>query len=164
MNAARRLLRAGALAVVATALLAAVAGCNKRVDMSAVPGSGDAAQASPASSKAFTILAGSELKDIEPALVQAGKDAGVEVRLTYAGTLDIVERINAGDSSTPSCRPTARTPPRAATKPLAREKLFYSRVALGVKADKLKALGWDQARADLARHRRRASRASCATR
>ncbi|WP_439332960.1 hypothetical protein, partial [Streptococcus pneumoniae] len=29
------------------------------------------------------------------------------------------------------------------SKPLAREKLFYSRIALGVKAAKLKALGWD---------------------
>ena len=30
-----------------------------------------------------------------------------------------------------------------ARKPLARDKLFYSRIALGVKAGPLKALGWD---------------------
>jgi len=120
----------------AAVLLAAgvLAGCGRKDEPSAV-----AASSTGSGGATFTVLAGSEVRDIEPALVQAARDAGVALRLTYAGTLDIVERVNAGEAVDAILPASGAYPTLAlATKPLAREKLFYSRVALGVKADTLK--------------------------
>lgn len=122
-----------ALGLTAAALLT---GCGKK----------DAPAPSAAAPQAatFSILAGSELKDLEPAITAAARAAGVEVKLSYAGTLDAVERLNAGEAFDALLPPNGAYPALAlASKPLARDKLFYSRIALGVKAAKLKALGWD---------------------
>src|SRR5262249_39121678 len=60
------------------------------------------------------------------------------------GTLDIVERVNAGERFDAIRPPNGAYPVLALqAKPLARDKLFYSRVALGVKPATLQALGWD---------------------
>ncbi len=123
-------------ALAATAALTALllAGCGRK----------DTPADAPAATAPFSILAGSELKDLEPALTAAARTAGVEVRFTYAGTLDAVERLNAGEAFDALLPPNGAYPSLAlATQPLAREKLFYSRIALGVKAARLKALGWD---------------------
>lgn len=114
-----------------------LAGCGRKDE----PAPGAAATPAPA---AFTILAGSELKDLEPAITAAARGAGVEVQMSYAGTLDAVERINAGERFDALLPPNGAYPALALdTKPLARDKLFYSRIALGVKAAKLRQLGWD---------------------
>ena len=140
MSTLGRLVRGAALALAAAAL-ACAAGCNRRAETANDAG---AAPAASTSGRPFTILAGSELKDLEPALVAAGRGAGVEVKLSYAGTLDIVERINAGEKFDAILPPNGAYPALAlTTKPLARDKLFYSRVALGVKQAKLNELGWD---------------------
>ena len=92
----------------------------------------------------FSILAGSELKDLEAAITAAAQAAGLEVKFSYAGTLEIVERINAGERFDAILPAHGAYPALALdTKALAREKLFYSRIALGVKTAKLKELGWD---------------------
>jgi len=140
MSTLGRLVRGAALALAAAAL-ACAAGCNRGAESA-----NDAGAASPASTsgRPFTILAGSELKDLEPALVAAGRGVGVDVKLSYAGTLDIVERINAGEKFDAILPPNGAYPALAlTTKPLARDKLFYSRVALGVKQAKLNELGWE---------------------
>lgn len=128
-------LRAAAAAGLTLALLA----CDKQ----------DAAPAAPpppaTAGTEFTILAGSELHDIEPVLLGAAQQAGVTLKLAYAGGLDIVERVNAGERFDAILPANGAYPSLAlTTKPLAREKLFYSRVALGVKAPKLQSLGWDK--------------------
>jgi len=117
------------------ALTLAATGCGRK----------DApAASSDAGAAAFTILAGSELKDLEPALMEAARGAGVSIKLSYAGTLDAVERVNAGEAFDALLPPNGAYPALALnTKPLAREKLFYSRIALGVKPASFKALGWD---------------------
>ena len=144
MNALRRLARGATLVLVAATLLAGVAGCDKRGD-NASGAAPSTATAAPAAAHAFTILVGSELKDLEPALVEAGRGAGLDVKFSYAGTLDIVERINAGDKFDAILPPNGAYPALAlTTHPLTRDKLFYSRVAIGVKGAKLKALGWDR--------------------
>jgi Ca-activated chloride channel family protein len=132
-----------AAAAAAGALLLAATGCGRHRDADpqtrAVPASAHGGAAP------FSILAGSELKELEPAIVAAGHDAGVEVRLSYAGTLDIVERVNAGERFDAILPPNGAYPVLALeAKPLARDKLFYSRVALGVKPAALAALGWDR--------------------
>ena len=141
MTAAPRQRCAGAALWMAAAALTALltlGGCGKREEpKAAAPAASDTA--------AFTVLAGSEVRDIEPALVKAAQDAGVTLKLSYAGTLDIVERINAGERFDAILPANGAYPSLAlATKPLAREKLFYSRVVLGVKSAKVRELGWQQ--------------------
>lgn len=105
----------------------------------------DGQRAAQADAQAFSILAGSELKPLEAAIRQAAHGAGVELRFEYAGTLDIVERIEAGEHFDAILPPNGAYPVLALSQPpLAREKLFYSRVALGVKAPLAAALGWDR--------------------
>ena len=87
-SAGRRMpLRLLFAAMFALALLA----CGKRDE----PPAGVQAPIVPR--EAFTILAGSELKDLEAAIVSAANAAGIDLKLSYAGTLDIVERINSGE-------------------------------------------------------------------
>lgn len=118
------------------AVLLALAACGKQPAASADNGAG----ATP-----FTVLAGSELKDLEAPLIAAARAAGVDLQLSYAGTLDIVERINAGEHFDAILPPNGAYPALALqTKLLARDKLFYSRIALGVKAVKAAELGWDR--------------------
>ena len=128
-----------ALAFVA-ALSLGLGACGKDVSL------GTAGWGSPvADTAAFTILAGSELKDIEGPIVDAAKAAGVEVKFSYAGTLDIVERINAGERFDAILPPNGAYPALALqSKPVARDKLFYSRIALGVKNAKAAQLGWNR--------------------
>lgn len=131
MTSRRRWL--GALA--ALGLVVGLGGCGRN----------DGASAPSGPAGAVTILAGSELRDVEPQLLKAAADAGVPVKLSYAGTLDIVERVNAGEHVDMILPPSGAYPSLAlTTPPRAREKLFYSRVVLGVRADKLRALGWDR--------------------
>ncbi len=122
---------------VGAALALALVACGKRES----PSPDVVASAAPPA--AFTILAGSELKDLEAAIVSAARTAGVELKLSYAGTLDIVERVNAGERFDAILPPNGAYPALALhEKPLARDKLFYSRIALGVKAAKAAELGW----------------------
>lgn len=93
----------------------------------------------------LSILAGSELKELEPDILNAARSAGVTVGLAYAGTLEMVDRVNQGDPVDAILPPNGAYPSLALTrKPVAKEKLFYSRVALGVKESKARALGWDR--------------------
>jgi Ca-activated chloride channel family protein len=134
--------RRGRLARVigAVALLILGAGCGQRDTPAAAP-----APAPTTDLPAFSVLAGSELKDLEPALIAAAQGAGVKLELSYAGGLDIVERINAGEHFDAILPANGAYPALALqSKPLARDKLFYSRIALGVKPAKAAALGWDK--------------------
>lgn len=130
-----------------------LAGCGKSPEPA--PQAAAKADAPAGPQGAFTVLAGSELKDVAPALEQAATAAGVPLKLSYAGTLEMVERINAGEQYDAILPPNGAYPALAlANKPLAREKLFYSRVALGVKVPVLHKLGWEKAPptwADIAR-------------
>lgn len=129
MNA-RSMLRTFAL----LCLLAVLAACGG-------DGSDDTAAAARVD---LRVLAGSELRELEPQLTAAARKAGVSVGFAYAGTLDMVDRVNNGERFDAILPPNGAYPLLAlSTKPVAREKLWYSRIALGVKAAKARALGWD---------------------
>jgi len=133
--------RAAAAAAVLLLAAGVLPGCGRKEDAPTTAAAGSTGSGGTA----FTVLAGSEVRDIEPALVEAAREAGVALKLTYAGTLDIVERVNAGEAVDAILPASGAYPALALTaKPLAREKLFYSRVALGVKANTLRTLGWDR--------------------
>jgi Ca-activated chloride channel homolog len=118
------------------AFLGLVGGCSDRA------GPDTAAAPKPAD---LHILAGSELKELEPDIKDAAHRIGLDVEVEYSGTLDMVDRINAGEPFDAILPPNGAYPVLALSrKPLAREKLFYSRVALGVKTSKARELGWDR--------------------
>lgn len=103
-------------------LALALAGCGKSPETA--PQAAAKSDPSAAPQGAFTVLAGSELKDVAPALEQAATAAGVPLKLSYAGTLEMVERINAGEQYDAILPPNGAYPALAlANKPLAREKL-----------------------------------------
>jgi Ca-activated chloride channel family protein len=128
--------------VFVVALAAGLAGCGKKPADAAPSGSNPAAATGQ---PVFSVLASSEVRDLEPELMKSAEAAGVPLKLSYAGTLDIVERINGGERFDAILPANGAYPALALTaKPVARDKLFYSRVALGVKATVLRSLGWDK--------------------
>lgn len=93
------------------------------------------------------VLAGSELKDVEPLLPELEQATGVHLDLEYSGTLDGVERIQSGepfDAAWFSHAKYLMLNPGSRGKVKAAEKIMLSPVVLGVKESKFKALGWDQ--------------------
>jgi Ca-activated chloride channel homolog len=128
----------------AGASLAGLSGCS-----GGSAGSGSTGGAGPPTAAAapdLRILAGSELKELEPEIVSTAQSAGLTVAIYYAGTLDMVDRVNQGEPFDAILPPNGAYPSLALKRQaVAKEKLFYSRVALGVKESKAHALGWDRA-------------------
>lgn len=133
-----------------TALALGLSGCNKREETSAAPASAPPA-AKAASS--FTILAGSELKDIEPLLPALEQATGLHVVFKYAGTLEAVERLQSGekrgegsgenfDGAWLASNRYALLTPSVKEKILASERTMLTPVVLGLKQSKAKSLGW----------------------
>jgi Ca-activated chloride channel family protein len=122
-----------------TALALGLSGC-KRQD--ATPAASTSAQ--PAANN-FTILAGSELKDIEPLLPALEQATGLRVVFKYAGTLEAVERLQSGESFDGAWLASNRyalLTPGVKEKILASERTMLTPVVLGLKQSKAKALGW----------------------
>jgi Ca-activated chloride channel family protein len=97
---------------------------------------------------AFTILAGSELKDVDTQLGdEIRKATGIEIRFSYAGTLDAIDQLNAGeqfDAVWVSHGKYLAMNPDLKARIVAQEKIMLSPVILGVKRSKAVALGWDR--------------------
>ena len=95
----------------------------------------------------FTLLAGSELKDVETGLKDdIRKATGLDLAFTYSGTLDAVDRIAAGepfDTLWVSHGKYLAMNDALKGRILAQEKTMLSPVLLGLKASKAHALGWD---------------------
>ena len=91
------------------------------------------------------VLAGSELKDVEPLAGQIRDATGVNLRFEYSGTLEGAERITSGGARP---GPTWPGSPRLATagggdgRPAASERIMLSPVVLGVKRSVATRLGW----------------------
>ncbi|CAM5264582.1 VWA domain-containing protein [Streptomyces spiroverticillatus] len=94
------------------------------------------------------VLASSELADVQTVLTQAHRETGVEVRFTWAGTLDAVEEIASGradgrfDAVWLSSNDYLRLRPEAAGKLTSETTLMTSPVAIGVKPESMRELGW----------------------
>lgn len=96
-------------------------------------------------SSVFTILAGSELKDVASEVQGFAKAQGMEVRFDYSGSLDAVDRLqqpHSYDAVWLSHGKYPRLVPAVAKQIKASDKTMYSRVVLGIKPSKLKELGW----------------------
>ncbi len=107
--------------------------------------SGGSRAAGPGEADTLRLIAGSEVKDLEPLLAQMRSETGVAVSLTYSGTLDGIERVLAGepfDGAWFSHAKYMMLMPGAAARVRAAEKIMLSPVVLGVKEDRARALGW----------------------
>jgi Ca-activated chloride channel homolog len=96
---------------------------------------------------AFTLLAGSELRDVETQLKRDIRDGtGLDLAFTYSGTLDAIDRIAAGeqyDALWVSHGKYLAMDSNLKGRILAQEKTMLSPVLLGLKKSRAHALGWD---------------------
>jgi Ca-activated chloride channel family protein len=99
------------------------------------------------STNSFTILGGSELKDIETQLNSDIRAAtGLDLVFTYSGTLDALDRLAGGDRFDAlwvSHGKYLAMNDALKGRIVAQEKTMLSPVLLGLKASKARALGWD---------------------
>lgn len=94
---------------------------------------------------ALIVLAGSELKDIEPLVPQIEQATGVKLQLNYAGTLGAVERMQASeeiDVAWLSSNRYAMLIPNVKSRIIASERTMLTPVVLGIKEGRAKSLGW----------------------
>ena len=92
------------------------------------------------------ILAGSELKDLEPMLPDIQKATGLNLKFDYIGTLDGASAIASGDSHTLAWFSSNRyltLLPGASAKILAQQRIMLSPVVLGVKKSTAQKFGWE---------------------
>ncbi len=93
----------------------------------------------------LTVLAGSELKDIEPLLADIEKNSGTRLVMRYVGTLDGAEMLMTGEKTDLAWFSHAKYMsllPDANNRIVVQEKIMLSPVVLGVKESKAKAWGW----------------------
>jgi len=119
--------------VVAVALLAAACGSTP---------------ATPEPPGTIHVLAGSELKDVEPMLPDVRAKTGINLVFDYVGTLDGAEQIANGAAGTHAIAWFSSTRylsllPGGASHIVAQHKLALSPVVLGVKRSKAQQLGWE---------------------
>jgi len=93
------------------------------------------------------VLAGSELKDVEPLLGDLRAATGVNLHFDYTGTLDGAERLTSGDQYDLAWFSSARylmllTEQGGRGRPVASERIMLSPVVLGVKRSVAGRFGW----------------------
>lgn len=133
--------------------------CDKKPPTTA---NAPAAPAAPApSTQPLTVLAGSELKDLEPLLPHIEQVTGLQLKLSYVGTLDGVERLAnpsangaaAADTAWFASNRYALLTPGVKERVLQSERTMITPVVLGIKQSKARSLGWlaadGSSRADL---------------
>jgi Ca-activated chloride channel family protein len=94
----------------------------------------------------LSVLAGSELKDIEPLLPNVEKATGIHVVMRYAGTLEAVERLQSGeqlDVAWLASNHYAMLIPAVKARIAASERTMLTPVVLGIKQSKARELGWE---------------------
>jgi Ca-activated chloride channel family protein len=99
----------------------------------------------PADPNTITVLAGSEVKDVQPLLDDLHKATGVTLSLTYTGSLDGAEQIDGGasiDAAWFSVGNYLRLLPNAAKRIVASNKIMLSPVVIGVKKSVADKFGW----------------------
>jgi Ca-activated chloride channel family protein len=132
------------IALVSCAVVLFLAGCS---------GSGSADDSTVAATNKDTlrIIAGSEVKDMLPILLDAEKEIGVKTIVDYVGTLDGAEQLASGamdgkfDATWFPSNKYLSLLNGATDKVKSETKIMTSPVALGLKLDAAARLGWDSA-------------------
>jgi Ca-activated chloride channel family protein len=129
----RKVLRGCGHALAALALGAALAACG-----------GQTTDSSSASGSTLNVIAGSELKDLEPYFDRIAKATGVRIVPTYSGTLAGIDRIRGGEAFDAAWFANDRylLLGDTAHRVKAQERIMLSPVVVGVKASIAKSFGW----------------------
>ncbi len=93
----------------------------------------------------LTVLAGSELKDLEPLFDRIQNETGITLKMTYLGTLEGAERLATGEETDLAWFSHAKYLTMlqgTSTRIAAQEKIMLSPVVLGVKESKAQSWGW----------------------
>jgi Ca-activated chloride channel homolog len=93
----------------------------------------------------LTVLAGSELKDMEPLLEQIRRETGIALEMQYTGSLDGAEKLTSGENVDLAWFSHAKyllLLEGAKSRVLAQEKIMLSPVVMGVKTSKAHEWGW----------------------
>ena len=96
-------------------------------------------------SETMTVLAGSELSDLEPLFDQIRRETGVQLEMEYVGTLNGAERLLSGEQVDLAWFSHAKyltLLQSANSRVVAQEKIMLSPVVMGVKESKARAWGW----------------------
>jgi Ca-activated chloride channel homolog len=100
----------------------------------------------PAASNAFTILATSDLRDIEPLIPQIEAATGVSVRIKFGGTFESTEQVQSGTAGTDAAwfanAKYLLSDPAGQSKVKLQEKIMLSPLVIGVSESAAKQLGW----------------------
>ncbi len=117
-----------------------LSGCdNKEANVTTPPAS------PPGAETELLVLAGSELKDIEPLLPKIAQATGIQLRLQYAGTLEAVERLQSSegvDVAWLASNRYAMLIPAVKERVVVSERTMLTPVVLGIKASKARELHW----------------------
>ena len=107
----------------------------------------DSGAAAPANdANTLSVLAGSELKDIEPLLPNVEKATGIHIVMRYAGTLEAVERLQSGEQTDAAWLASAHYAmlvPAVKARITASDRTMLTPVVLGIRQSKAKELGWE---------------------
>jgi Ca-activated chloride channel family protein len=129
-------------ALLALTLAFAAAGCS-------FGGGGDGDQPQQDPPGTLRVLAGSELKDVEPLARQIREATGVNLRFDYVGTVEGAERIATGAAAgtdlawfSSARYLTLLTADGGRGRPVASERIMLSPVVLGVKRSLATRFGW----------------------
>src|SRR5262245_51663467 len=93
----------------------------------------------------LTVMAGSEVKDLEPLLPDIRKATGVSLVLSYSGTLEGAEAIDNGaetDAAWFASGHYLSLLPKAGPRIVAQQKIMLSPVIMGVKQSVADRFGW----------------------
>lgn len=99
----------------------------------------------PQADRTLTVLAGSELSDLEPLLDEIENETGVRLQFEYVGTIEGAERLMAGEQVDLAWFSHAKylnLMEGAQNVVLAQEKIMISPVVLGIKESLAEQWGW----------------------
>jgi Ca-activated chloride channel homolog len=99
----------------------------------------------PNDPNALRVMAGSEVKDLEPLLPDIQKATGVTLSLTYSGTLEGAEAIDSGaetDAAWFASGHYLSLLPKAGPRIVAQQKIMLSPVIIGVRKSVADRFGW----------------------
>jgi Ca-activated chloride channel family protein len=127
--------KAALVAVLAALLLAACTGSGSPTHTTGTP---------PPGPNTLTILAGSELQDVQPILPQIERDTGLDLRFAYTGSLSGADQIAQGTSADVAWFSSSNylNLAGASSKVLAKESVALSPVVMGVKRSLAERWGW----------------------
>lgn len=134
-----------ALGLAAVSLLAA---CSRTDDT--VPA---ASPAPVAAAEVFTVLATSDLRDVEPLEEMVRKATGVPIKFRWGGTMESTEAVLTGEARAAAAwfanAKYLLASPEGQSRVKLQEKIMLSPIAVGVSASDARRHGWDQPDAKL---------------